>query len=303
MTSLMGHQSRVAAKPCIELRQFIGAATCCYALLQTVARPLSACDKARVGSRSEAGCRDQRGVAMNMRLGSHDSFSVPARGAPRFAQDGAGVIDVDELRRHVPVLRHKLAAGQPVYHAGQPFKSLFLVHAGFVKLVELSDDGRDQVTGFRGKGDFLGTDSIGLPAYACGAVSLESGEAWELPYPAMLQACRDMPELNARLAAALAREIRADHAWMLTIGTLNAEQRVAAFLVAEGRRCATLGFSARHFMLRMRRADMASFLALTNETVCRVLAKLHDMRLIAVARREVEVLDEGALRSMAGQLA
>jgi CRP/FNR family transcriptional regulator len=240
---------------------------------------------------------------MNMRLDSNQSTSAGAGAASRFAREGAGTIDVDELRRYVPVLRHKLAAGQAVYHTGQPFRSLFLVHAGFVKLVELSNDGRDQVTGFRGKGDFLGTDSIGLSTYACGAVSLESGEAWELPYPAMLQACCDMPELSARLNAALAREIRTDHAWMLTIGTLNAEQRVAAFLVAEGGRCARLGFSARHFMLRMRRADMASFLALTNETVCRVLAKLHDMRLIAVARREVEVLDEGALRCMAGHSA
>lgn len=242
-----------------------------------------------------------RGVAMNVRLESTES-SFPGTGrASQQAEDGAFNLDVEALRRYVPVVRHKLAAGQPLYHSGQTFRSLFLIHAGFVKLVELSDDGRDQVMGFRGRGDFLGTESIGLSTYGCGAVSLESGEAWELPYPAMLQACKELPELNARLTAALAREIRADHAWMLTIGTLNAEQRVAAFLIAEGRRCAKLGYSARHFMLRMRRADMASFLALTNETVCRVLAKLHDSRLIAVARRDVEVLDEGALRSMAGQ--
>lgn len=232
---------------------------------------------------------------------STSSFAADARSY--HPEDATWAIDVNELRKHVTVLRHKLAAGQSIYHAGQSFHSLFLVHAGFVKLVELADDGREQVIGFRGRGDFLGTESIGLDAYACGTVSLESGEAWELPFPAMLQACHQMPELNARLAAALAREIRTDHAWMLTIGTLNAEQRVAAFLLAEGKRCASMGFSAKHFMLRMRRADMASFLALTNETVCRVLTKLHDMRLIAVARREVKVLDEGALRSMTGQMA
>lgn len=243
----------------------------------------------------------KRGVAMNMRLESTTSSSPVTSRSCQHGEDAAFHLDAEALRRYVPVVRHKLAAGQPLYHAGQTFRSLFLVHAGFVKLVELSDDGRDQVMGFRGRGDFLGTESIGLSAYACGAVSLESGEAWELPYPAILQACGKMPELNARLTTALAREIRADHAWMLTIGTLNAEQRVAAFLIAEGRRCATLGYSAKHFMLRMRRADMASFLALTNETVCRVLAKLHDNRLITVARREVEVLDECALRSMAGQ--
>ncbi|WP_199098784.1 helix-turn-helix domain-containing protein [Dyella sp. ASV21] len=210
------------------------------------------------------------------------------------------MLDIDELQRHVPIFRHKLAAGQSLYHAGQPFKSLYLVHAGFLKLIELADDGRDQVTGFRGKGDFLGVESIGLSSYASGAVSLESGETWELPYPAILQACHAMPGLQGRLTAALAREIRADHAWMLAIGTLNAEQRVASFLIDEARRYARMGFSPRHFILRMRRADMASFLALTNETVCRVMTKLHEMRLIDVARREVQVLDDGALRALAG---
>lgn len=229
------------------------------------------------------------------------SRSITSMSLPSDEEEDGTTIDVETLRRYVPVFRHKLSPGHALYHAGQPFKSLFLVHAGFLKTIELSDDGRDQITGFRSKGDFLGTESIGLSTYACGAVALEGGEAWELPYPAMLNACREMPELHARLTAALAREIRADHAWMLTIGTLNAEQRVATFLLDEARRQARQGFSARHFVLRMRRADMASFLALTNETVCRVMTRLHDMKLIDVARREVRVLDDSALRSLAGQ--
>ena len=238
---------------------------------------------------------------MNMRFESAASVPPSTRFASEAREETSNELDVEMLRRYVPVLRHKLSAGQSLYYAGQPFKSLFLVHAGFLKTIELADDGREQVTSFRMKGDFLGTESIGLASYACGAVSLESGEAWELPYPAILSACREIPELNARLTAALAREIRADHAWMLTIGTLNAEQRVAAFLLEEARRYARLGFSARHFLLRMRRADIASFLALTNETVCRVMTRLHDMQLIAVARRDIRVLDDGALRSLAGQ--
>ncbi|WP_243048695.1 helix-turn-helix domain-containing protein [Dyella sp. RRB7] len=240
---------------------------------------------------------------MNVRFEPNPSELRPAGFLAEDVEEAADSLDVDLLRRYVPVFRHKLAAGQSLYHAGQPFKSLFLVHAGFLKTIELADDGREQITGFRMRGDFLGIESIGLASHACGAISLESGEAWELPYPAMLGACRDIPELQARLTAALAREIRADHAWMLAIGTLNAEQRVATFLLDVARRYARLGFSARHFVLRMRRADIASFLALTNETVCRVMTKLHDMRMIDVARREIQVLDAGALHALANQYA
>ena len=214
------------------------------------------------------------------------------------AMDSA--FDIDALREHVPVRRCKHAVGQSIYHAGQPFHAIHLVHAGSYKTCELADDGREQVTGFRMRGDLVGVESIGLKAYACDVIALEDSEAWELPYPAMLRACLHMPELQACLTSALAAEIRSDHSWMLKLGTLAAERRVAAFLLDVAARYASLGYSARHFILRMSRIDMASFLALKHETVSRALSRLHDLSYITVQRREVRVLDVDGLRALAG---
>lgn len=212
-----------------------------------------------------------------------------------------GPIDVAELGRHVAVVRRKLAAGQHVYHAGQPFHAIYLVHAGFLKTCELSEDGRERVTGFRMRGDLIGVESIGLANYSCDVLALDDSEVWELPYPPVLMACLQMPELQSRLTAALAEEIRADRAWMLALGTLTADQRVAAFLLDMAERHLRLGFSPRHFLLRMGRADIASFLALKHETVTRALSRLDRLQCIAVQRREIRVLDADSLRLMAGQ--
>lgn len=208
--------------------------------------------------------------------------------------------DIEALRQHVPVRRCKHAAGQGVYHAGQPFQALYLVHAGSYKACELADDGREQVTGFRMRGDLIGVESIGLKTYSCDVVALEDSEAWELAYPAMLRACLHLPELQARLTAALAAEIRSGRSWMLMLGTLAAERRVAAFLLDVAARYAHLGYSGKHFILRMSRIDMASFLALKHETVSRALSRLDDLNYIDVQRREVRVLDMDGLRAMAG---
>jgi CRP/FNR family transcriptional regulator len=124
---------------------------------------------------------------------------------------------------------------------------------------------------------------------------------WELPYPAVLQACLQMPELQGRLTAALAEEIRNDRAWMLALGTLTADQRVDAFLLDMADRHVRLGFSPRHFLLRMGRTDIASFLALKHETVTRALSRLEKLEYIAVQRRDVRVLDVDGLRCTAGQ--
>jgi CRP/FNR family transcriptional regulator len=212
-----------------------------------------------------------------------------------------GEIDIEALRKHVPVLRRKLCAGQYVFRAGQPFHALYLVHVGFLKTCELADDGREQVTGFRMRGDLVGVESIGLASYSCDVVALEDSEVWELPYPPVLTACFQMPDLQMRLTAALAEEIRRDRSWMLALGTLSAEQRVATFLLDVASRHARLGFSDRHFILRMSRADMANFLALKHETVSRALSHLQDMQCISVQRREIRVLDGDGLKTLAAR--
>jgi len=206
-------------------------------------------------------------------------------------------IGIDQLRQHVPVLRRRIEQGQYLYRAGQPFNALFLVAVGCLKTCELADDGREQVTGFRMRGDLIGVESIGLAHYTCDVIALEDGEVWELPYPAMLSACVRVPELQTRLTLALAEEVRRDRLWMLALGTLSAERRVATFLLDLADRHARLGFSPHHFILRMSRADMASFLALKHETVSRALSRLDDLGQISVQRREVRIIDAAGLRS------
>ena len=128
---------------------------------------------------------------------------------------GIGQVNLSELSAHVPVTRRKLEAGQYLYRAGQPFNALFLVHAGFLKASLVAEDGREQVTGFRMRGELLGVESIGMKTYACDVVALDTSEVWELPYPAVLTACARIPELQAQLTAALAAEIRSDRSSVL----------------------------------------------------------------------------------------
>ena len=219
---------------------------------------------------------------------------------PHLVSAGDSTLDIEALREYVPVRRCKHAMGQRLCHVGQLFQAIHLVRVGSYKTCELADDGREQVTGFRMRGDLVGVESIGLKTHACDVIALEDSEAWELPYPAVLKACLHVPEFHACLTGALAAEIRCDRSWMLMLGTLAAERRVAAFLLDVAARYARLGYSARHFILRMSRIDMASFLALKHETVSRALSHLHDLDYITVQRREVRVLNVDGLRALAG---
>ena len=150
------------------------------------------------------------------------------------------------------------------------------------------------------RGELLGVESIGSSHYMVDVVALDDCEVIELPYPAVLDACATMPTLQGALTQALAQELRRDQYWMLTLGTLNADQRVAAFLQDLAARHRALGFSANHFVLRMSRIDIASFLALKHETVTRALSHLVAAGIIAVDRREIRIACAERLDRCAG---
>jgi len=226
--------------------------------------------------------------------------SVPPRSERRQAKVPVQGFDPEILREHVQIHRRRIEPGQHVYRAGQPFHAIFYVHLGSVKMSELAEDGREQVTGFFLRGELVGVESIGLAAYTCDVVALETTEVWELPFPPVLTACARIPEMQSRLAAALAEKIRKNRAWMLALGTLSAEQRVAAFLLDLAGRYEAMGFSGSRFILRMRRMDIASYLALKHETVSRALGNLARARCIDVQRKEMRIIDHGGLRRFAG---
>lgn len=201
--------------------------------------------------------------------------------------------DLEALAMRLPYQRRLLRARQHVFHAGQPRHSLFMVHAGVFKTSVVSEDGREKITGFRLRGDLLGLDALGMDVHACDAVSLDVGEVWELPCGIL----HEDADFQRYMTASLASEIRRDWSWMLALGTLGAEQRVATFLLDLASRMCTLGFSERQLTLRMTRAEMGNFLSLQLETVTRALSRLQARGLIGVEGRQIRIERPGGLRA------
>lgn len=199
-----------------------------------------------------------------------------------------------QLIGELPLKRRVVQPKQYVFEAGQPRQSLFLVRGGCVKTTVASADGREQITGFRMSGDVLGLDALDMSTYACNAVALDIGEVWELPHAQLRDAGADF---QRALNTVLTREVRRDGRWMLALGTLGADQRVATFLLDLASRMAALGFSAHRLLLRMTRAEIGNYLAIKLETVTRALSRLQAQGLIAVCGRQIHIEDAAGLRS------
>jgi CRP/FNR family transcriptional regulator len=78
---------------------------------------------------------------------------------------------------------------------------------------------------------------------------------------------------------------------MMLLGTMSAEQRVAAFLLNMSSRMKARGYSAAEFNLRMTREEMGNFLGMKLETVSRMFSKFQRDGLVQSHGKQIRIVD------------
>jgi CRP/FNR family transcriptional regulator, anaerobic regulatory protein len=206
----------------------------------------------------------------------------------------------EELDRLETILskRTRVERGGSLYRAGDVFTSLYAVRLGHFKTVYSEGPATKQITGFQMSGEILGMEGIGQTRHKCSAIALEDSEVCEIPYTRLEMLLGEIPSLQAHFHRMMSREIEREHQVMLLLGSMSADQRVAAFLLNLSRRYEARGFSSSHFVLRMTREDIGNYLGLTIESVSRVFSRFKKNDWIEGSPRDVKILDRGALEEL-----
>ena len=194
--------------------------------------------------------------------------------------------------------RRSVKRGDLLYESGQHFEALYAVRTGFFKTCTSSEDGREHVTGFQMAGELLGLDGISTDRHTCAAVALEDSQVCVIPYQELETLSRDFTELQRQFHRIMGREIVRDHGVMMLLGSMRAEERLAAFLLNLAQRLKARGFSSTALVLRMTREEIGTYLGLKLGTVSRCFSKFHEDGVLKVQQRQVEILDEAALRAL-----
>jgi len=197
--------------------------------------------------------------------------------------------------------RRRVKRGESLYRAGDEFSSLYAARSGFFKTVQMLEDGREQVTGFHMGGEIMGMDGIGPEKHGSSAVALEDSEVCVIPYSRLMNLGHEMHGLQRQFHKVMSRAIVREHGVMLLLGTMRAEERLAAFLLNLSQRFTARGYSASEFNLRMTREEIGSYLGLKLETVSRTFSKFQQDGLISVQQKRIRILDVTGLRDMMGR--
>ena len=204
--------------------------------------------------------------------------------------------DMDELTR----VKRRVARGATLYRAGDAFESLYAVRSGSFKTVGVSRHGDEKVTGLHLPGEVMGLEAINSKRHGYDAIALEDSEVCVIPFAALSQLSLRIPELQQQLLRILSGDISRDQGLMLLLGGMDAEQRLAAFLLSLSRRYQKLGYASTRFSLRMTREEIGSYLGLTLETVSRIFSRFQKDGLLKAHQKEIQLEKVDTLRDKVG---
>lgn len=212
-------------------------------------------------------------------------------------------LDAESTRRLDDAIstRMRVRRKSTLYRPGDRFTSLYAIRLGTFKTLVLAEDGREQITGYHLAGEVLGVDGAGDDHYTSQAVALEDSEVCVVPFAELDRLAVEIPALRHNLFRLASRDLCREHNMMLLLGSRPAEERLTLFLLDVADRYHARGYSAREFVLRMTREEIASYLGLKLETVSRLFSSLQGGGLIQVQGRAVKLLDVAALKRLVGQ--
>lgn len=169
----------------------------------------------------------------------------------------------------------------------------YKVVSGTVRVCKLLTDGRRHIAEFCFRGDRFGVDSAGGRLYSAEAV--DDVVVMRYPRKTTEGLIERNPAVARLLHEAMLRDLANAHGRTLLLGRLTAAERVASFLIEMFDR----DDRARALDLPMSRNDIADYLGLTIETVCRVLSIFKRAGIIAIPNpHRIELRDRDALEDV-----
>ncbi|MGC9347406.1 MAG: Crp/Fnr family transcriptional regulator [Anaerolineae bacterium] len=178
---------------------------------------------------------------------------------------------------------------------GMPAKGMYVVEAGWLKVVKTSPEGREQVLRFLGPGEVF--NAIGvfaeLPISAT-VIALESATAWMLERESLLRLVDQHPQIAKVIMRSLARRVVHLVSMVEDLSLRTVEARLARYLVEQAETAATV-----HRQRWATQSEMAARLGTVLDVLNRALHGLADQGLIRVERHQIQILNMEGLREKA----
>ncbi|MDD2430236.1 MAG: Crp/Fnr family transcriptional regulator [Firmicutes bacterium] len=191
--------------------------------------------------------------------------------------------------------------GEMIFREGDLFPYLAIVRTGLIKTFKYTIEGREQILGMFGEGDFVGEINLlsGKPCSAnCAAIN-KTGLCL-IPRDSFQALLKQHSDIMFLILEELATRVGRLESLVQQLGTQNADSRLIALLIQLGERYGKDQGENLLVELPLSREGLANYIGVTRETVSRKLNQLKEDGLIElIGNRKVLIKNLVILRERA----
>lgn len=195
--------------------------------------------------------------------------------------------------------RRRIKKRDLLFRVNDPLSMLYVVRQGQFKMHMATAAGDEQIVGFQMAGDILGWDAIANDRHLFAASALEDSEVCELPFAGLQALIRSTPSLLNQFHRLMSEEIARAQKLMLLLSSMQAEQRMAVFLLNLAANYRRRGYPECQFQLQMSRQDIGTHLGLSIESTSRIFSSFRRRRILEISHRNLHLLDLTKLAALA----
>lgn len=198
-----------------------------------------------------------------------------------------------DLEALAPFLRERrYPRGSMILAQGDSGESLYLISSGQVKVVLIHEDGREVILSVLSEGAFFGEMALlDQEPRSAHVVAMTDAVLLQLRREDFQARLRSGPEVAIGLLRELSRRLRRADETIASLMLLDVNGRIANLLLEladeEG---------GERITRRLTHATIGQMVGASRETVSRTMRSLVNRQILRVSRREILLLDRGALR-------
>ena len=201
--------------------------------------------------------------------------------------------------RAVGVVR-QFGRGIALFHERQAADRVFVLLVGTVKLISISEDGKEVLLALRGPGDLLGELGAvdGEPRSAT-AIALVAVEALVVPLADFSAFLEQRPKATVLILQMVVRRLRDADRKRVEFAAQDSMSRVAARIVEMCDRFGDERDGSIHLDLPISQEELAGWTGCSRDSVVKALQAMRGLGWLETDRRRITVHDPAALRKHA----
>jgi len=187
-----------------------------------------------------------------------------------------------------------LERDQLLFSEGDPAGAFFLCRSGQIKLYRLAPNGAAKIVAMIDPGSSFAEAAVFMQqaSYPVHAQAVRASTVVRIDAHQLLGLLRESPDGCIHLLGLISTRLRNRVADIESLSLQNGQLRVMSYLLRLHRQ-------ADPIQLPTSKKSVANLLAITPETLSRVLTQLHETGVISVDRRRIHVLDPERLTALA----